>query len=184
MMHHSPLTIHRSLFSLLPTPYSLLPLLLLLTGCNEFERTAYRTLAVSQAEYETVQRHVAEAAVHGLITEEQWNRFAVAGHRFIDAHNAAVDAFELWSRAKNPANEARVLALLEILPRLVRELNSLAGSFESEPRPEGSGEKEIRSQMSGVRSQNENETVKPQRHEEAPVAEKSNAASFAFLLTS
>jgi len=116
-----------------------LSLLFLLTGCSDFERAAYRTLAVSQAEYETVQRHVAEAAAHGLITEEQWNRFAAEGHRFIDAHNAAVDAFELWSRAKNPANEARVAALLEILPRLVRELNSLAESFASQPRPEGSG---------------------------------------------
>ena len=124
MMHYTPLTIHHS------RPLALIALMLLLTGCSEFERAAYRTLAVTQAEYETVQRHVAEAAAHGLITEEQWNRFAVAGHRFIDAHNSAVDAFELWSRARNQANEARVLALLEILPRLVRELNSLAESFE------------------------------------------------------
>ena len=105
-------------------------LLLLLTSCNEFERAAYRTLAVTQAEYELVQSHVAEAAAHGLISEEQWNRFAAEGHRFIEAHNAAVDAFELWSRVKNPANAARVEALLEILPRLVAELNRLAGSFE------------------------------------------------------
>jgi hypothetical protein len=116
-----------------------LSLLFLLAGCSDFERTAYQALAVSQAEYETVQRRVAEAAAHGLITEQQWNRFAVQGHRFIDAHNAAVDAFELWSRAKNPANEARVHALLEILPRLVRELNALAESFESGPRPQGIG---------------------------------------------
>jgi hypothetical protein len=110
--------------------WSALLLLLLLTGCSEFERTAYRTLAVTRAEYETVQSHMAEAAVHGLISEDQWNRFAVQGHRFIEAHNAAVDAFELWSRVKTPANEARVEALLEILPRLVGELNRLAESLE------------------------------------------------------
>ena len=122
----------RSVFALRCAPITLL-LCLLLSGCNEFESAAYRTLAVTQAEYETVQRHVAEAAAHGLITEEQWNQFAVQGHRFIAAHNAAVDAFELWSRAKNEANEARVEALLEILPRLIRELNRLVESFESEP---------------------------------------------------
>ena len=110
-----------------------------MAGCSDFERAAYRTLAVTQAEYETVQRRVAEAAAHGLITEDQWNRFAAEGHRFIDAHNSAVDAFELWSRAKNPASEARVQALLEILPRLVRELNTLVETFESAPRPPGSG---------------------------------------------
>ena len=119
-----------------------LSLFLLLAGCSDFERAAYRTLAVTQAEYETLQRHVAEAAAHGLITEQQWNRFAAEGHRFIDAHNSAVDAFELWSRAKNPASEARVQAFLEILPRLVRELNTLAETFESEPRPPGSGAEE------------------------------------------
>ncbi len=121
-----------SLFALRYAPFSLL-LCLLLSGCNEFETAAYRTLAVTQAEYETVQRHVAEATAHGLITEEQWNQFAVQGHRFIAAHNAAVDAFELWSHAKNESNEARVQALLEILPRLIRELNRLVESFESKP---------------------------------------------------
>ena len=119
--------------SLITRHLSLLFACLLLAGCNEFERAAYRTLAVTQAEYETVQRQVAEAAAHGLITERQWNRFAVQGHRFIDAHNSAVDAFELWSRAKNPANEARLQALLEILPRLIRELNNFVESFESQP---------------------------------------------------
>lgn len=120
-----------------------LSLLLLLFGCSDFERAAYRTLAVTQVEYETVQQRMAEAAVHGLITEEQWNRFAVEGHRFIDAHNSAVDAFELWSRAKNPANQARVQAFLELLPRLVRELNDLAASFDHKQEPEaGSQESE------------------------------------------
>ena len=112
----------------------------MLAGCSEFERTAYRTLAVTKAEYETLQSSVAEAAAHGLISEEQWNRFSAGGHRFIAAHNAAVDAFELWSRVQSPPNQARVAALLEILPRLVRELNGLAESFESEPRPSGSGQ--------------------------------------------
>ena len=124
MPHHGSLvTGHLSL---------LVSLCLLLTACSDLERAAYRTLAVTQAEYETIQRHVAEAAVHGLITEEQWNRFQVEGHRFIEAHNAAVDAFQLWSRAKSQANTARLQAMLEILPRLVRDLNSLVQSFEKE----------------------------------------------------
>ena len=77
-----------------------LSLLLLLAACTDLERTAYQTMAVTKAEYETLQRHVAEAAVHGLITTEQWNRFQAEGHRFIDAHNSAADAFALWSTTK------------------------------------------------------------------------------------
>ena len=122
---------------------SLLMLLLgaVLSGCSDFERAAYRTLAVTKAEYETVQQHAVEAFLHGLMTEEQWDRFEVEAHRFIEAHNAAVDAFDLWSRAKNKSNEARLQAMLEILPRLVREINTLVESFEKK-------EREVRSQKS------------------------------------
>lgn len=139
-----PSAVHRS--SLVTGHLSLLFCCLLLAGCNEFERAAYRTLAMTKAEYETIQTRVAEAAAHGLLSEEQWNRFSAEGHRFLAAHNAAVDAFELWSRVKTPPNEARAEALLELLPRLVRELNSLAESFDSEPRPGGSGQQGVRSQ--------------------------------------
>ena len=166
---------------------ALLTFCVLLTGCSELERTAYRTLAVTQAEYETIQRHVAEAAVHGLITEEHWNRFQVEGHRFIEAHNAAVDAFQLWSRTKSQANAARLQAVLEILPRLVRDLNSLVESFEKESgvRSQESEEKppasdssswplaQARKQESGVSIKNQNRNCHPERSE-GP----------AFLLTS
>ncbi|MBI4463394.1 MAG: cell wall hydrolase [Acidobacteria bacterium] len=101
-----------------------------MSGCSDFERTAYRTLAVTQVEYETVQQYAAEAYLHGLITEEQWERFRVAGHRFIEAHNAAVDALQLWSQTKSKSDTARLEAMLEVLPRLVREINSLLESFE------------------------------------------------------
>ena len=112
-----------------------------LSGCSDFERTAYRTLAVTKAEYETVEQQAVEAAIHGLITEDQWRRFEVEAHRFIEAHNAAVDAFQLWSQAKNKNNAARLEAMLEILPRLVREINTLVESFEKK-------EREVRSQKS------------------------------------
>ena len=165
----------------------LLSLCLLLTACSDLERTAYRTLAVTQAEYETIQRHVAEAAVHGLITEEQWNRFQVEGHRFIEAHNTAVDAFQLWSRTKSQSNTARLQAVLEILPRLVRDLNGLVESFEKESgvRSQESEEKppasdssswplaQARKQESGVSIKNQNRNCHPERSE-GP----------AFLLTS
>ena len=114
-----------------------------LTACNDLERTAYRTLATTQAEYETLQQHMVEAALQGLLTEEQWDRFVVAGHHFIQAHNAAVDAFAFWSQTKNKNNAARLEAMLEMLPRLIREINSLVESFEKEP--------EVRSQESEVR---------------------------------
>ncbi|MBI1955699.1 MAG: hypothetical protein HYS38_04840 [Acidobacteria bacterium] len=113
-----------------------------LTACNDLERTAYRTLATTQAEYETLQQHMVEAALQGLLTEEQWDRFAVAGHRFIHAHNSAVDAFALWSQTKSKNDAARLAAMLEMLPRLIREINELVQNFEqpsptpSSPQPE------------------------------------------------
>ena len=122
---------------------ALVALSLALTACNDLERTAYRTLATTQAEYETLQQHMVEAALQGLLTEEQWDRFVVAGHHFIQAHNAAVDAFAFWSQTKNKNNVARLEAMLEMLPRLIREINSLVESFEKEP--------EVRSQESEVR---------------------------------
>ena len=109
---------------------------LLLAACNDFERAAYQTLAVTKAEYQTIQRHVAEATVQGLITTEQWNRFQAAGHRFINAHNAAADAFALWSRTKSDGGADRLEAMLEILPRLILEINSLVESLEEKPKPE------------------------------------------------
>ncbi len=113
-----------------------LSLTLLLAACTDLERAAYQTLAVTRAEYETVQRHVAEAAVHGLITTQQWNRFQAEGHRFIDAHNTAADAFALWSTMKTDGDAARLEAMLQILPRLIREINRLVESFQEKP---GSG---------------------------------------------
>ena len=142
-------------------------LTLLLAACADLERTAYQTMAVTKAEYETIQRHVAEAAVHGLITTQQWNRFQAEGHRFIDAHNAAADAFALWSATKSDGDAARLEAVLQILPRLIREINSLVESFEEKParpgsfaepnaaRPDGrerAGESEVSSQESAAGS--------------------------------
>jgi methionyl-tRNA synthetase len=136
---------------------------LLLAGCSEFERTAYRTLAVTKAEYETIQSRVAEAAAHGLISEEQWNRFSAEGHRFIAAHNAAVDAFELWSRVKSQPNEARVAALLEILPRLVRELNSLAESLAEKPESEATERNDITLSLRSHREEEKSQTLNPKQ---------------------
>ena len=115
-------------------------LTLLLAACTDLERTAYQTMAVTKAEYETIQRHVAEAAVHGLITTQQWNRFQAEGHRFIDAHNAAADAFALWSTTKADPDAARLEAVLQILPRLILEINRLVESFQEQPESESSGQ--------------------------------------------
>jgi cell wall hydrolase len=114
---------------------ALLGMMIASLACSDLERTAYRVLAITQAEYETTQRQVAEAAAQGLITEDQWNRFQAEGHRFIAAHNAAVDAFQLWSQTKSKDDTARVRALLDVLPRLVAEINTLVGSFDQLPKP-------------------------------------------------
>jgi hypothetical protein len=127
-----------SQFRIPPLGFRLAALLLAclaLAGCSDLERTAYRVLAVTGAEFEAEQQRVAEAAAHGFLTEEQWNRFQVEAHRFIDAHNAAVDAFQLWSRTKRAGDVARLEAMLEILPRLIREIESLVSGFLEKPQP-------------------------------------------------
>ena len=105
----------------------------LATACSDLEKAAYRTLAVTQAEYETVQDKVAESAARSLITEAQWERFQVLGHRFIAAHNAAVDAFSIWSQSKQPADTARLQAMLDLLPGLIVDINTLVDSFIAPP---------------------------------------------------
>ena len=112
----------------------LLPVLLL-AGCEDLGKYAYQVLAISKAEYETTQKFIAEARVYNLITAEQWSQFSVRGHQFIDAHNAAADAFALWSAGKSDSTEAQLQAALEILPRLIREINSLADSFKKPAQP-------------------------------------------------
>jgi hypothetical protein len=112
---------------------ALLAFALLASACSDLETSAYRILAVTQAEYETVQDKVAESAARNLITEQQWERFQVLGHRFIAAHNSAVDAFTLWSKTKQPADTARLQAMLDLLPSLVVDINALVDSFSTPP---------------------------------------------------
>ncbi len=104
-----------------------------LLGCTDFEHAAYKTLAVSQAEYELLQQRMAEAAVHELITEDQWNRFAAAGHTFIAAHNAAVEAFNVYGLGKTKQQLAQAQAAIEELPKLIREINDMVKTFQREP---------------------------------------------------
>src|ERR1019366_5500223 len=116
--------------------FALIPLLgfaLLASACSDLETSAYRVLAVTEAEYETIQDKVAESASRNLITEQQWERFQVLGHRFIAAHNSAVDAFTLWSKTKQPADTARLQAMLDLLPSLVVDINALVNSFSTPP---------------------------------------------------
>lgn len=113
----------------------LLPLLL--TACDNFERNAYRTLKVSKVEYEILQDHTARAYVHGRLTPEQWDRFALTGNRFIAAHALAADLAESYSRIRpagnqdqRPALEKRITQVLARLPVLLGDLHQLLRSFD------------------------------------------------------
>ena len=108
---------------------ALLAFVLFAAACSDMEKNAYRVLAVTQAEYETLQDKAAESAARNLISEQQWERFQVLGHRFIAAHNSAVDAFALWSKSKQPADTARLQAMLDLLPGLIADINALVQSF-------------------------------------------------------
>lgn len=122
---------------------SLLPL----AACNDFERHAYRTLKVAKVEYELLQDHAARAYVSGRLTDEQWNRFAVAGHRFIAAHTLAADLMKTYQQARRAGAvaeetqrlQAQINAALAQLPVLLADLRNLLISFDT-PAPPASSE--------------------------------------------
>jgi hypothetical protein len=119
--------------------FAVLVLCLVLAGCSDFERAAYNVLAVTQTEYETIQQHMAEAAVDGRISNDQWNRFEIEGHRFIAAHNATIDAFAVWSATKSGDNTAKLQTMLDSLPKLILEINDLVRSFSEQTTGSGKG---------------------------------------------
>lgn len=114
-----------------------------LLGCDSFERNAYRTLKVTKVEYELLQEQAARAYLNGRLTEEEWNRFAIAGNRFIAAHTLAADLMQTYQQVRRApavplappkqdprALEAKVSAALADLPRLLADLRALLASFE------------------------------------------------------
>ena len=118
--------------------------LLLACACDSFERNAYRTLKVTQVEYELLQEHAARGYLAGRLTQEQWDRFAVAGNRFIAAHTLAADLMKTWQEAQragdlsdeaSSALERRVGAALAQLPALLADLRSLLASFDRPAAP-------------------------------------------------
>lgn len=123
----------------------------LLVACDSFERNAYRTLKVTKVEYELLQEHAARAYLAGRLTQEQWDRFAIAGNRFIAAHTLAADLMKTYQEVRRApgiplgppelrqgprALEARITAALAALPPLVADLAALLQSFE-QPAPAG-----------------------------------------------
>lgn len=94
----------------------------LLLGCDTLEKTAYQVLAITQANHEVTHQYCSEAVVHNLIDGKQWDRFNVMSHTFTDAHNKAVDTFELWQRKKTKENEESLKAVLLNLPAVLQEV--------------------------------------------------------------
>jgi len=114
---------------------------LLLAACDDFERNTHRTLKVAKVEYELLQEHAARAFLDGRLSQEQWERFAVAGNRFIAAHTLAADSMKTYQRARQAGAggddllkvEARVQAALAELPALLVDLHALLASFDAPP---------------------------------------------------
>jgi len=123
---------------------ALLLSVLLLPACDSFEKNAYRSLKVAKVEYELLQEHAAHAYLDGRLTDEQWNRFAIAGHRFIAAHTFAADLMKTYQstrRARLLSGDEKddrlqqiqrqVAAALARLPLLLDDLRALLASFDS-----------------------------------------------------
>ncbi|MBI2956536.1 MAG: hypothetical protein HYY26_04395 [Acidobacteria bacterium] len=127
-----------------------------LAACDDFERNAYRTLKVAKVEYELLQEHAARAFLAGRLTQEQWDRFAVAGNRFIAAHTLAADLMKTYQQIRRAGGadardaleriERQVTAALAELPVLLADLRVLLETFEraavsetNPPRPPSAG---------------------------------------------
>ncbi|MFQ5779137.1 MAG: hypothetical protein ACE5IP_14105 [Terriglobia bacterium] len=125
----------------------LLVLALLLPACDDFERNAYRSLKLAKVEYELIQEQAARAFLDGRLTQQQWDRFAVAGHRFIAAHTLAADLMKTYqdvrrsdlppagARDRRHSLQRQVAAALTRLPVLIADLRSLFESFDGAARP-------------------------------------------------
>ncbi len=122
--------------------FLLLASCLQLLACTDFERNAYRTLKVAKVEYELLQENAARGFLDGRLSQQQWDRFAVAGNRFIAAHTLAADLMKTYQRARQSGAsaeersrlEARINAVLAQLPILLADLRSLLVSFD-QPQP-------------------------------------------------
>ena len=118
---------------------ALLPCLLLFSACDDFERNAHRTLKLAKVEYELLQEHAARAYINSRITQQQWDRFAVAGNRFIAAHTHAADLMKTYQQSRSAgaadsdAIRRRVAAAMADLPVLLADLHALLVSFETPP---------------------------------------------------
>ncbi|MFQ5664360.1 MAG: hypothetical protein ACE5HL_11060 [Terriglobia bacterium] len=115
----------------------LLASVLWLPACDSFEKNAYRTLKVAKVEYELLQEEAARAFLDARLTQEQWDRFAVAGNRFIAAHTLAADLMKTYQQVRRAgdssraeATERQVRAALDHLPRLLTDLRVLLASFD------------------------------------------------------
>ncbi|MDA2913175.1 hypothetical protein MYX77_04310 [Acidobacteriia bacterium AH_259_A11_L15] len=121
----------------LATSFVLATILVLAACDNDFERNAYRTLKVAKVEYELLQEHAARSYLAGRLTREQWDRFALAGNRFIAAHTLAADLMKTYQQVRRAGDaeekqqlQARVeAALVQLLP-LLADLRSLLNSFQ------------------------------------------------------
>ncbi|MBI4479423.1 MAG: cell wall hydrolase [Acidobacteria bacterium] len=120
-----------------------------LTSCTELEQKAYQSLVRSEVEYEAVRGRVVEAVVHGLLDDQQMDRYIAASHSFLAAHDAAVEALAAFTDTGSDNDRARLRAALDLLPGLIRELHDLMAEFDRHPAP-----RQERSQKPGVRSQN------------------------------
>jgi hypothetical protein len=120
---------------------SLLAGVLLLAACDDFERNAYRTLKVAKVEYELLQEHAARAFLDARLNQQQWDRFALAGNRFIAAHTLAADLMKTYQRSRQARSgedelaslQRRVEAALAELPALLADLRALLVTFDNPP---------------------------------------------------
>ena len=117
---------------------SLLLASLFLSACDDFERNAYRSLKLAKVEYELLQEHAARAYINSRITQQQWDRFAVAGNRFIAAHTLAADLMKSYQQSRSAGADgsgelrSRVAAAMSDLPLLLADLHALFASFQSQ----------------------------------------------------
>jgi len=74
--------------------------LVLCVGCNDIEKTSYRSLTVMAATYDGIMSSLGDAYKQGLLSEDDKDKIIDVGNIFYGAYHSAEEALKAYMNAK------------------------------------------------------------------------------------
>jgi len=81
--------------------------LVLCAGCDDVEKTSYRSLSVMAVTYDGIMSSLGDAYKQGLITEDAKEKIIDVGNVFYGAYHSAEEAFKAYISAKKSGVDTR-----------------------------------------------------------------------------